>query len=134
VVEAHARAPGALDDEQERALLPGGSAGRLEEGSTEGDDEPHQAREHLMHLREVHRLSGREGGGQTASIARAVDTVIRGDLEWEPAASHPHTRREVGRDGTPCPIARREDDWRASESSSAKARPRAVAGKPAPER
>jgi hypothetical protein len=86
VVEAHAGTPAPLDDEQERALLPSCAAGPREECGPECDDEPHQAREHLVHLREVHRLSGREGGGQVTWIARAIDTAIRDDLEWEPAS------------------------------------------------
>ena len=67
MVEAHAGAPPALDDEQKRALLPNGAAHRREEGGAERDDQSHQPREHLVHLREIERLPGRQGGGQPPS-------------------------------------------------------------------
>ena len=82
---------------------------RSEEGAPEADHEPHQARQHLVHLREIGRLPGRQGGRQTPRVARPVDLALRGDLERKPAAGHPDACGEVGRDGAPCPVARPED-------------------------
>jgi hypothetical protein len=134
VVEAHARAPATLDDEQERALLPRGSAGEPEERGPEGDDEPHQAREHLVHLREVHRLARREGGRQARGIPRAVHPAVRDDLEWKAAAGHPDALGEAGNGGAPRPFSRREDNGCPSESSASEIHQRALVGEPARER
>ena len=134
VVEAHARPSRSLDEEQERALLASAPRERSEEGAPEADHEPHQARQDLVHLGEIGRLPGRQGGRETSRVARPVHAALRGNLEWEPAAGHLDAGGEAGGDGAPCPVARRKDRRHAAQGSPAKTGQRAVPGKPARER
>ena len=110
VMEPHACASRSLDDEQERALLARDPRDRAEEGAAQADHEPRQARQDLVHLREVRRLAGRERGRQAPRVARAVDLSLGDDLEGEPGARHLDRAREVGRDPAPRAIAWRQDD------------------------
>ncbi len=119
--------PGPLDDEQEGGLVARGARDRAEEGRSQADHEPRQARQHLVHLRKVRRLTGRERGGQAPRVARSVDLPLGHDLEWEPASRHPDRGPEVGHDPAPHAIARREDDRAAPERPPAKRLPPATA-------
>ena len=134
VVEAHARPSRSLDEEQERALLASAPRERSEEGAPEADHEPHQARQDLVHLREIGRLPGRQGGREASRVARPVHAALRGDLEWEPAAGHLDARGEAGGDGAPCPVARPEGRSARGPGLAGGTGQRAVAGKPARER
>jgi hypothetical protein len=103
VVKAHARAPAALDEEQERRLLPE----RTEQRRAERHHEPHDARQNLMHLRQVDGRALAQGGAKARRVARAIVATLERDLERGAAAHHRQRAREVRSDVPPRVVARR---------------------------
>jgi hypothetical protein len=87
-----------------------------------------------MDLRKANRLSGRQGDGQTARVARPVDVTIRGDLERQPAARQADALGEAGCDGAPRTVPRPERDGRPPESPTTEPGQRAVVREPARKR
>ena len=74
----------------------------------QGDDESHQPRQHLVDLGQEDRRARGQRRLEAASITGPVVSALDGDLERYPGLGHGDHRGEVGRDGPPRPVARRQ--------------------------
>jgi hypothetical protein len=130
VVEAHGLAPAPVGQEEKGRFF----TAAAEEGRAQRHHEPHEARQHLMHLREEYRLPRGQGARQAAAIRRAIVVALDRGLEGGAGLREGEAVAEGGRDGAPGLVAREEQGGPRAEPASPEGILRGGAGEPGGER